>query len=358
MKLSIDLTEESFQDVVHLSQGVFHPLKGFMSSADYKRVVSDMKLVSGDVWTIPVTLEVNRETFARAQQSDRAYFAFAGKEVGFIEIEDCFQTNPQDETKHVFGTSDSKHPGAAKELHRSIFRIGGKIVVTDSTIVNGSLNPEKTRDIFSKKGWKTIAAFHTRNPVHRAHEHLQRTALEICDGLFINPFLGWKKAGDFSDEAIMQGYRALIDNYYPKDRVYLEGFRSSMRYAGPREAIFHAIIRRNLGCTHIIVGRDHAGVGEYYGKYEAQELCRKITAQDNLGINFLLLNEPFFCNRCGEVVSEKNCGHSPKHVVSISGTEIRKKLMRNERPDERFLRPEVADALIALGERKFLGAQK
>lgn len=358
MKLTYELTEEALQDMIHLSQGVFHPLKGFMTSADYNGVVNLMRLKNGQIWSVPITLDVDEYIFNKAKQSDRLYLNFGAEEVGCVDVEDCFQVDAARDANSVFGTADSNHPGAAREIRRSKYRIGGKSRVTSKKVIEDALNPEKTRDIFSRRGWKTIAAFHTRNPVHRAHEHLQRTALELCDGLFINPFLGWKKAGDFTDEAIMLGYQALIDSYYPKERVYLEGFKSSMRYAGPREAIFHALIRKNLGCTHIIVGRDHAGVGEYYGKYEAQELCRTTAAKTNLGIEFLLLKEPYFCAKCNQIVSEKNCGHGEEYKISISGTEIRRKLINSERPDERFLRPEVADALIAIGNKKFIEYKK
>lgn len=355
MKLTHSLTEESLQDVIHINQGVYYPLHGFIGSSDYRCVLDNLRLSNGQVWSVPITLDVEKATYNQAKASDRLYLTLEGKEIGFIQIEDCFEVDTRRDAGKVFGTAEASHPGAAKEIGRSACRVGGTVTVTDKGVLKGALNPEKTRKIFADRGWKTVAAFHTRNPVHRAHEHLQRTALEICDGLFINPFLGWKKEGDFTDEAIMRGYRALIDNYYPKDSVYLEGFKSAMRYAGPREAVFHAIIRRNLGCTHMIVGRDHAGVGSYYGKYEAQDLCRKIASQSGLGIEFLLLKEPYYCERCGEVVSEKNCGHDIKYQTGISGTEIRKKLADNQRPDERFLRPEVADAIISLGNAKFIG---
>lgn len=349
-----ELSEEELQDLVSMHQGLFHPLDGFMTSRDYHSVVNRMRLGNGSVWTIPFSLDVDEDTYSKARHGNHLQLTHQGKEVGLVQIADCYEVDTNADALKVYGTDDQNHPVVRREQEKSRYRVGGKTVVTDSSILANSLSPAKTRAIFAEKGWQTVVAFHTRNPVHRAHEHLQRVGLELCDGLFINPFLGWKKDGDFSDEAIMKGYEALVQNYYPKDRVYLEGLRSSMRYAGPREAVFHALIRKNLGCTHIIVGRDHAGVGSYYGKYEAQELCRRLSSEEELGIEFLLLKEPFFCKKCRQVVSEKHCGHDEKYKVSISGTEIRRMLAANQCPDERFLRPEVASALLALGERKFV----
>jgi len=207
---------------------------------------------------------------------------------------------------------------------------------------------------FALKGWKTIAGFQTRNPVHKAHEHLQRVALEVCDALLINPLLGWKKAGDFSERAVIDGYQTMINEYYAGLNIYFKPLRTPMRYAGPREAIFHAIIRRNLGCTHFIIGRDHAGVGEYYGKYEAQELARKIISKHDLGIELLLLSEPYYCKKCEQIVSDKTCNHSNEYIQKISGTQIRAMLADGKRPSNIFMRPEVADSIIKLEDNKFI----
>jgi sulfate adenylyltransferase len=354
VKLVCDLNEETKQDLVNISTGVFYPLRGFMNHTDYRCVVDNMKLKDGSVWTLPFTLEVNPDVFTKARGAGRLFLDYAGKEIAYVDIEDVFQVNAKEDVLKVFKTDDIAHPAVKKELGRSPCRIGGKVTITDKSLLADALTPEKTREIFKRKGWQTVVAFHTRNPVHRAHEHLQRVGLEYCDGLFINPFLGWKKPGDFSDEAIMKAYTVMVDTYYPRDRVYLEGLRASMSYAGPREAVFHAIIRRNLGCTHFIVGRDHAGVGSYYGRYEAQELAVRIAAGENLGIEILPLKEPYFCTRCNEIVSEKHCGHSGKDIIYISGTMIREVLRQGQRPDERFMRPEVVDALLALKEKKFI----
>jgi len=354
LMLKYEIGEETKQDLINISQGIYYPLDGFMTSLNYHNVVNNMRLADNSVWTIPISLDVDHATYLKSMNSDRLYFSNEGKEIGFIEIEDCYEVNIGENVAKVFKTSDDSHPVVKKELNKYRYRVGGRIKVTDESILEDALSPQKTRDIFTRKKWRTIVAFHTRNPVHRAHEHLQRVGLELCDGLFINPFLGWKKSGDFSDEAILNSYRTLIDNYYPKDRVYLEGLKASMRYAGPREAVFHALIRKNLGCTHFIIGRDHAGVGSYYGKYEAQEFAEEIADKTDLGIELLLLKEPYFCQKCNQVVTEKHCGHNEDYKISISGTKIREMLRSNKIPDEKFLRPEVAKELLKLGETKFV----
>lgn len=353
MKLICALSEETLQDVINISSGLFSPLQGFMTSRDYHGVVEHMRLADNAVWTIPLTLDVNQMTYLKAKSSDRLYLTYQGKELGFVEIADCYEVNLREDARKIFKTDESNHPGVKKELSRSTYRIGGKITVMDTSLQDNSLRPEQTREIIVRNKWQTVVGFHTRNAPHRAHEHLQRIGLQLCDGLFISPFLGWKKDSDFSDEAIISAYQALITNYYPASRVFLAGLKISMRYAGPREAIFHALIRKNMGCTHFIIGRDHAGVGSYYGKYEAQELAAEITSKEDLGIKLLLLKEPYFCSRCNQIVSEKDCGHGDKYKVDISGTYIRDMLRQGKIPDERFLRPEVASAILSLGERMF-----
>ncbi|MCH7501543.1 MAG: sulfate adenylyltransferase [Nitrospinae bacterium] len=354
MKVSYEINSETLQDLVNIRMGLYAPLTGFMTSLDYHNVVDQMMLSDHTLWTLPITLDVEHAIFQQAMDADRLYLTHGGREIGTVEVSDCFKIDVKSDIKKIFKTDDLQHPGVQMELERSVYRVGGKIAITDESVLNGALNPEKTRTVFAQKGWQTIVGFQTRNPVHKAHEHLQRIGLEVCDGLFINPLVGWKKAGDFSEEAIMQAYQCMIANYYPKGRVHLEGLRTYMRYAGPREAVFHAIIRKNLGCTHFIIGRDQAGVGGYYGKYEAQELVRTLQSWGDLGIQLLLLKGPYFCGQCGQIVSEKHCGHGEEHIEPVSGTLIRETLGRNERPDSRFMRPDIADVIIALGEDKFI----
>lgn len=344
----MQINEEILQDIINIKTGLFAPLDGFMDSADYRNVVDSMKLSSGEVWTIPITLGLDEMT-----SDDMLELVFEDRVVATLEVEDVYKVKEED-IKKIFGTDDSAHPGVKKELQKGSFRVGGKITLVDESILEGALNPQETKEHFKKMGYKTIAGFQTRNPIHKAHEHLQRVALEICDALFINPLVGWKKAGDFSEEAVISGYKAMIDEYYNGLNVYFDTLKTPMRYAGPREAIFHAIIRRNLGCTHFIIGRDHAGVGGYYGKYEAQELARKIIQENDLGITLLLLSEPFYCKKCEQMVSDKTCKHSEEFIQKISGTQIRAMLSEGKRPSELFMRAEVADAIISLKERKFI----
>lgn len=354
MKINYELNEELLQDCINIANGLFYPLEGFMSSAYYHNVVDKMILNNGEVWTIPISFDVNHEIYLKSVELKRLFLSFNSQELGYIEIDDYYIIDIERDVLKIFGTNDINHPGVAKEKKRYKYRIGGKVVITDKSILDNSLKPKNTKRYFALKGWKTIAGFQTRNPVHKAHEHLQRVALEICDALFINPLVGWKKIGDFSEEAVIHGYKTMLDEYYTGLNIYFETLKTPMRYAGPREAIFHAIIRKNLGCTHFIIGRDHAGVGDFYGKYEAQELARKIISEHNLGIELLLLSEPYYCKKCGQIVSDKTCNHADTYIQKISGTEIRTMLADGKRPSEIFMRPEVADSIIKLNENKFI----
>ena len=336
----IKIDNETLQDLINIESGLFAPLNGFMDSKDYKSVVNDMHLYNGSVWTIPITLEINN---INEIKNDKLDLVYDGKKVGEIEVEDVYKIEEKDILK-VFKTLDANHPGVKKELSRSKFRVGGKIKLTDNTLLKNELNPAKTKKLFSKH--KSIVGFQTRNIPHRAHEYLHRLGLEFCEALFINPLVGWKKKGDFSEKAVIAGYKALIENYYSNLNVYFDLLKTHMRYAGPREAIFHAIIRKNLGCTHFIIGRDHAGVGNYYGKYEAHELAK--TLQKDLDIILLLFKEPFYCPKCEQIVSENCCGHG--EIERISGTKIRKMLQEKQIPPQKYLRKEVAEAILKLDE--------
>jgi len=352
--ISYNLSEELLQDFINISTGMFYPLEGFMNEKDYLKVINEMKLEDGSIWTLPITLDVDIDTYKKAQQASELYLSYNAEEVGHIKIEDCYEVDIKEEVRHVFGTDDLGHPGVKKELGRNTYRIGGKISLTNDKLLKNQLSPEETKNAFEKMGWKTIVGFQTRNPIHNAHEHLQRIGLEICDGLFINPLMGWKKPGDFSEEAILKAYEVMINNYYPKDRVYFKGLKTQMRYAGPREAIFHAIIRRNLGCTHFIIGRDHAGVGEYYGTYEAHDLALRIISENNIGIELLLLREPYYCKLCNQIVSDKTCRHQGEDIVKISGTRIRNMISHNKIPDEILMRRDIAEEIILLESNIFI----
>ena len=340
-----DIDTDELQDLINLENGLFRPLAGFMKEADYRGAVDDMELASGGIFTLPVTLAVSKDIYENAVGKPVELF-YSGEPCGDILVESAFKVKVGDIEK-VFATDDENHPGVQKESARLPFRIGGKIKVTNKRLLEGSLNADTTASYFKKMGWKTVAGFQTRNPIHNAHEHLQRTALDICDGLFINPIIGWKKIGDFTEDAVMAAYEQMALDFYPKDRVYLAGLRTQMRYAGPREAVFHAIIRRNLGCTHFVIGRDHAGVGEYYSAYAAHELARFLSEKCDLGVNLLLFREPYYCAKCGFVVSDNTCSHYETHRVEISGTIIRDRIRKGEIPSELFMRPEIAKAILA-----------
>lgn len=339
----IEIDEETLQDIINIETGLLYPLKGFMNEADFRSVVDRYTLSDGQVFTIPITLDVPEDTSLEFGQI--LHLAFRGKHVADMEVEDTYRLTDVDIEK-VFHTLDMEHPGVKKEKERSSLRVGGKTTLTDQTLLQGALKPEEAKKIFADKGWKTVVGFQTRNPVHKAHEHLQRIGLEVCDGLFINPIIGWKKPGDFTQEAVVAAYERMVEEFYPKHSVYMAGLKTQMRYAGPREAVFHATIRRNLGCTHFIIGRDHAGVGGFYGAYDAHALARELSNKYDLGIQLLLLHEPYYCKKCGMVVSEKNCSHYETDRIEISGTIIRKYINEGTIPDEIMLRREIFDAIL------------
>ena len=343
----IEIDEETLQDIINIETGLLHPLQGFMNEADFRGVVDKYLLSDGQVFTIPVTLDVPEDMALQSGQTLHLYFQ--GKHVADMKVEDTYRMTDADIEK-VFRTLDMAHPGVKKEKERSPLRVGGKTTLLDKAFLEDALRPENTKKIFTDKGWKTIVGFQTRNPIHKAHEHLQRIGLEVCDGLFINPIIGWKKKGDFTQEAVVAAYERMVEEFYPKNSVYMEGLKTQMRYAGPREAVFHAIIRRNLGCTHFIIGRDHAGVGGFYGAYDAHALARELSEKYDLGIQLLLLHEPYYCKKCGMVVSEKNCSHYETDRVEISGTIIRKYINEGAIPDEIMLRKEIFESILNCGQ--------
>ena len=318
-----------------------------------------MHLRDGHPWTIPITLEVPEERVAEVKQSDLLELIDpTGQRLAELAVEDVYEVDLENDLPKVFGAYDHSHPGAGRELARPTSRVGGSLRLTrepDRQYPEQTLTPLKTRSIFREKGWKTVVGFQTRNPIHRAHEYLQRVGLELAEGILIHPLVGWKKDGEFLPEAIIGAYQKMIDDFYPADRVVLATLETPMRYAGPREAVFHAIIRRNFGCTHFIVGRDHAGVGKSCGRYDAQKLCSQFT---DLGIEILALCGPHYCRKCGGIATEKSCAHSPPETMPISGTDIRRILKEGLAPPPEFMRPEISAVLIDLQKRKqlFCGA--
>jgi len=346
---TLTVDKETCIEIHNIGNGTFDPLKGFMDSADYRSVVNDMHLDDGEPWTIPITLAVPEDKVEEVVKSEKLLLVDAdGSEVAELIVEDVYKVDYQNDIKRVFGVEDRAHPGVSKEVSRSIFRVGGPLNVfgnDGSFFSEHSLSPNESKELFKKKGWKSIAGFQTRNPVHRAHEYLQRIAMEVVDGVFIHPLIGWKKKGDFLPIAITKAYEEMVKNFYPKDAVALSTLETPMRYAGPREALFHAIIRRNFGCTHFIVGRDHAGVGDYYGKYEAHQLCKNF---NDLGIEILALCGPYYCKKCEGIVTEKTCPHGEGYSLNISGTDVREMLTSGICPPEEYMRKEISEVLIGL----------
>ncbi|MDR0221680.1 MAG: sulfate adenylyltransferase [Lachnospiraceae bacterium] len=348
----VNLDEETLQDLINIETGLFAPLGGFMDSADFRSVIDRMCLADRSPWTIPVTMDISKDIYRQAQKGDTLELVFGDRPVGTMVLSDCYAVTDEDICQ-TFKTLEDSHPGVAKERKRSPYRAGGPTRVTDPAILTDALKPAETKADFARNGWRRVTGFQTRNPIHNAHEYLQRTALALSDAIFINPITGWKKSGDFTEEAVNAAYEKMMADFYPPGRVYYRGLKTQMRYAGPREAVFHALIRRNLGCTHFIVGRDHAGVGGFYGPYEAHELVRGMAGRFDLGIEILLFNEPYHCTQCGYVVTNKTCRHEDSHRVEISGTIIRDCLHKREIPDAILMRPEISAEIIKL-ERMFI----
>lgn len=346
---AIELDIAGYQDLINISNGRYSPLEGFMTQNDFLKVVHDMTLEDGTVWPLPIILDVSPETADNLHLGKKAGLKDpSGRLVGAISIEEIYKYNNSALTKGVFGTDDIDHPGVQDFYNRDDFLVGGNVYVFTQERYNGvDLLPKETRVLFDHRGWETVVGFQTRNAPHRAHEYIQKSALELTDGLLIQPKLGEKKEGDYRDDVILGAYKSLLENYYPDDRASLSIFPSKMNYAGPREAVFDALVRKNQGCSHFIIGRDHAGVGDYYGRLEAQELFRKI---DNVGITPLFYNYSFYCHKCDSMTSEKICPHKEDQQIHPSGTQIRNMIQSGSVPSEKIMRPEVAQYVMEADE--------
>jgi sulfate adenylyltransferase len=357
----VSLSSREVSDLIMLAMGAFSPLQGFMGRGDYKRVVEEMRLENGLLWPIPITLSVPREEADEIKEGQKVALLNSGPNeiMASMLVQEKYLYSKRVEALQVFGTDDEGHPGVKKTYEQGEVYLGGLVKVFSEGSYPKRFpefaRPAETRAIFADKGWATIAAFQTRNPMHRSHEYLTKIALEVCDGLLIHPIVGRLKAGDIPAEVRMECYRALLDNYYPKDRVVLRVYPMEMRYAGPREALLHAIIRQNFGCSHLIVGRDHAGVGSYYGPFDAQRVFDELGPED-LYIKPLKLDWAFWCKRCDSMASLKTCPHGYEDHLLISGTRLREMLSKGERPPEQFSRKEVLNVLVEYYQSKVKNA--
>ena len=341
------ISDESVSDVENIASGVFSPLQGFMGKADVRNVLNEMRLPNDLPWTIPIVLDSSPEEAARFKEGkDILLVSESGRPVAVLHLEEKYEYNKDELAEKVFLTMDRAHPGVAKVAGMKDVLLAGPLdllEISPTPFDRYKLSPKETRILFKEKGWKTIVAFQTRNTPHIGHEYVQKTALTFTDGIFVNPVIGRKKKGDFKDEVILASYDELIKHYYLKERAVMAILQMEMRYAGPREAIHHAVVRKNFGCTHIIIGRDHAGVGTYYHPYAAQDIFEEFP---DLGIVPLFFRAFYFCKKCQSVVNEKICPHPPSEQIQFSGTKIRDLLVKGQIPPPELMRPEVAKVIM------------
>jgi sulfate adenylyltransferase len=341
---AVVLTSRELSDLDMLASGALSPLAGFMGREDYTGVVEGMRLANGLPWALPVCLAV-----AEAPRGDRVGLADeSGRLLGVLDVEEVYEYDKAHEAERCFRTTDDAHPGVARLYGQQDLYLAGPVTVferRDPAFPELHRDPAETRALFAERGWKRVVGFQTRNPIHRAHEYLTKCALETVDGLLIHPLVGETKSDDVPATVRVQAYDALVERYYPQERVVVSSFPAAMRYAGPREAIWHAICRKNYGCSHFIVGRDHAGVGDYYGTYDAQLIFDEFEPHE-LDVEPMFFEHSFWCKACGQMATAKTCPHGGDDHVFLSGTKVREMLGRGELPPAEFSRPEVAEILI------------
>mgnify|MGYP000726813919 CR=1 FL=1 len=344
----IVLASRERSDLELLATGAYSPLEGFMTREEYRGVLEDMRLPSGAIWSLPITLAVSTAEARSLREGERVALADEdGTILGCLEVQDRFRYDREGEARAVYRTTDPEHPGVARLLGQKEVYLGGPVWLLqrpEHPFPAYHFDPPQVREMIRERGWKRVVGFQTRNPVHRAHEYLQKCALEMADGLLLHPLVGDTKGDDVPAEVRMRCYEVLMENYYPRERVILAVFPGAMRYAGPREAVFHALVRKNYGCTHFIVGRDHAGVGSYYGPFDAHRLLEQFRPEE-LGIQILYFDQAFYCRACAGMASEKTCPHGAEERLILSGTRVREMLRRGEMLPPEFTRPEVARVL-------------
>ena len=341
---SLTLDHRTVADLELIATGGYSPLTGFMGSGDYRRVIHEMRLADGRPWPLPVTLRV---TATAGLEETVALKGPDGTVLGLLEVGEVYTASKDEEARLVYGTTEAKHPGVAQLYAQGDWLVGGDIWLLGRAapaFPELALDPADTRRAFAERGWRTVVGFQTRNPVHRAHEYIQKAALETVDGLLLHPLVGQTKDDDVPAAVRVKSYRVLLERYYPRDRVLLAAFPAAMRYAGPREAVFHALVRQNYGCTHFIVGRDHAGVGSYYGPYDAQRIFDRF-GPGEIAIQPVCFEHTFYCQRCGGMASPKTCPHDAAAHVTLSGTRVREMLRSGTLPPPEFSRPEVVQVL-------------
>lgn len=344
---SVSVNADLASDIENIADGIFSPLEGFLVKEDFERVTSTGRLANDLPWTIPIVLDVDKKTATEMKDAKDVALSFNGTNFAILHLEEVYTFDKTATAKGVYGTTDEKHPGVANTMSMKEFLVGGKIDYlkrpAETQIRRYRKTPKDTREFFTKAGWKTIVGFQTRNVPHVAHEMLQKASLNTHDGLFVNPLIGKKKSGDYKDEVIVSAYETLIKDYYPQNRCHLATLHSEMRYAGPKEAIHHAIMRKNFGCTNIIIGRDHAGVGNYYDPFASQRIFDNYP---DLGIEPIFYPAFFYCRKCLSFASERNCPHGAEFQEQLSGTKLRTMILEKQAPSEYMIRPEVSKILM------------
>jgi sulfate adenylyltransferase len=347
----IEVSNDLRNDIENIADGIFSPLEGFVGHDDFQSIIKFGRLKNDLAWTIPIVLDVDEQKARKMKDAKEVTMAIGTDHFAVLQVEEVYSFNRLATAKSIYQTDDPRHPGVTKMLHMKEWLIAGKIEIikrfSDFQLRKHRMNPCETRSEIQRRRWKTVVGFQTRNIPHIAHEMLQKAALNIYDGLFVNPLIGKKKKGDFKDELILKAYEILMENYYPKNRAMFVTLHTEMRYAGPKEAIHHAIMRKNFGCSHFIVGRDHAGIEDYYRPFAAQEI---FTDYPDLGIQPIFFPAFYYCKKCLSYANERTCPHGLEFREELSGTKMRKMVVSGEIPAENLIRPEIAKLIMSFND--------